>query len=100
VAASWLKEVPGAVELAVLVQPRASRTRVVGEHDGMLKIQLAAPPVDGEANAALLEFLARRLGVPRRQVSLVAGDASRRKRVRVEGLGATAAEAVMSEASS
>ncbi|HEX8823953.1 MAG TPA: DUF167 domain-containing protein [Archangium sp.] len=95
-AASWLKEVPGAVELAVLVQPRASRTRVVGEHDGMLKIQLAAPPVDGEANAALLEFLARRLGVPRRQVTLVSGDASRRKRVRVEGLGVAAAEAVMS----
>jgi hypothetical protein len=98
-AASWLKEVPGAVEFAVLVQPRASRTRVVGEHDGMLKIQLAAPPVDGEANAALLEFLARRLGVPRRQVTLVSGDASRRKRVRVEGLGVAAAEAVMSEAS-
>jgi uncharacterized protein len=96
-AAPWLKEVPGAVELAVLVQPRASRTRVVGEHDGMLKVQLAAPPVDGEANAALLEFLARRLGVPRRQVTLVAGDTARRKRVRVEGLGAAAVEAVMSE---
>jgi uncharacterized protein (TIGR00251 family) len=96
VAAPWLKEVPGAVELAVLVQPRASRTRVVGEHDGLLKIQLAAPPVDGEANAALLEFLARRLGVPRRQVTLVSGDTARRKRVRVEGLGAAAAEAVMS----
>ncbi|AKJ04899.1 Hypothetical protein AA314_06525 [Archangium gephyra] len=39
-----MKEVPGAVELAVVVQPRASRTRVVGEHDGLLKIQLAAPP--------------------------------------------------------
>ena len=97
-AAPWLKEVPGALELAVLVQPRASRTRVVGEHDGMLKIQLAAPPVEGEANAALLEFLARRLGVPRRQVMLVAGDTSRRKRVRVEGLGAEQAEAVMSGA--
>ncbi len=97
-AASWLKDVPGAVELAVLVQPRASRTRVVGEHDGLLKIQLAAPPVDGEANAALLEFLAKRLGVPRRQVTLVAGDASRRKRIRVEGLGAAEAEAVMSGA--
>ncbi len=97
-AAPWLKEVPGALELAVLVQPRASRTRVVGEHDGLLKIQLAAPPVDGEANAALLEFLAKRLGVPRRQVSLVAGDAARRKRVRVEGLGAAQAEAVMSGA--
>jgi hypothetical protein len=96
VTASWLKDVPGAVELAVLVQPRASRTRVVGEHDGLLKIQLAAPPVDGEANAALLEFLAKRLGVPRRQVSLVSGDTARRKRIRVEGLGAAEAEAVMS----
>ena len=94
--ASWLKEVPGAVELAVLVQPRASRTRVVGEHDGLLKIQLAAPPVEGEANAALLEFLAKRLGVPRRQVSLISGDTARRKRVRVDGLGAAEAEAVMS----
>lgn len=94
--ASWLKEVPGAVELALLVQPRASRTRVVGEHDGLLKIQLAAPPVDGEANAALLEFLAKRLGVPRRQVALVSGDTARRKRVRVEGLGAAQVEAVMS----
>ncbi|HSP78062.1 MAG TPA: DUF167 domain-containing protein [Myxococcaceae bacterium] len=95
-AAAWLEEVPGGVRLAVLVQPRASRTRVVGEHDGLLKIQLAAPPVDGEANAALLEFLAKRLGVPRRQVTLVAGDASRRKRVLVTGLGVAEVEAVMS----
>lgn len=79
-AAPWLKSLPDGVELALLIQPRASRTRVVGEHDGLLKIQLAAPPVDGEANAALLEFLGKQLGVPRRQVTLVAGDASRRKR--------------------
>lgn len=92
----WLKAVPDGVELAVLVQPRASRTRVVGEHDGLLKIQLAAPPVDGEANAALLEFLAKHLGVPRRQVTLTAGDASRRKRVKVVGVDAPRVEAVMS----
>jgi uncharacterized protein YggU (UPF0235/DUF167 family) len=48
---SWLKSVPTGVELLVLVQPRASRTKVLGEHDGRLKIALAAPPVDGEANA-------------------------------------------------
>ena len=95
-AAAWLKPMPAGVELAVLVQPRASRTRVVGEHDGLLKIQLAAPPVDGEANAALLEFLARCLGVSRRQVTLAAGDTSRRKRVVVQGLGAADVEAVMS----
>jgi len=91
----WLTPTPGGVQLAVLVQPRASRSRVVGEHDGLLKIQLAAPPVEGEANAALIELLARLLGVPKRQVSLVAGDTSRRKRVRIEGVEPAAAEAAM-----
>jgi len=95
VAAPWLKPVPGGVELSLLVQPRASRTRVLGEHDGLLKVQLAAPPVDGEANAALVEFLAKLLGVPRRQVSLIAGDASRRKRVSVQGVETAQVEAVM-----
>ncbi len=94
-AVPWLKALPDAVELSVLVQPRASRTRVVGEHDGLLKLQLAAPPVDGEANAALLEFLAKRLGVPRRQLSLIAGDASRRKRITIQGVDAAQVEAVM-----
>jgi uncharacterized protein (TIGR00251 family) len=95
-AAPWLKPLADGVELAVLVQPRASRTRVVGEHDGLLKIQLAAPPVEGEANAELLEYLAKRLGVARRQVALVSGETSRRKRVVVQGLGAAEVEAVMS----
>ena len=94
----YLRSVPGGVELSVLVQPRASRTKLVGEHAGLLKIQLAAPPVDGEANAALLEFLARHFGVPKRQVSLAAGDAARRKRVVIQGLDAAQAEAVISAA--
>jgi len=93
--AAWLTPCSGGVELAVLVQPRASRSRVVGEHDGQLKIQLAAPPVDGEANAALVELLAKLLSVPRRQVSLISGETSRRKRVRVEGVEPTEVEAVM-----
>ncbi len=93
--APWLKSLPEGVELTLLIQPRASRTRVVGEHDGQLKIQLAAPPVDGEANAALVEFLAKALGVPKRQVALVAGDASRRKRVVVQGIDAARAKAVI-----
>jgi len=83
------------VELLVQVQPRASRSRVVGEHGGYLKVQLAAPPVDGAANAALLELLADLLGVPRRQVSLVSGESSRRKRVRAVGVDAPGVEAVM-----
>lgn len=87
----YLKDIPGGVELLVLVQPRASRTKVVGVHDGRLKVALAAPPVDGEANAALVEFLADALEVKRAQVALVDGETSRRKRVQVLGVdGATA----------
>ncbi|MDX2013470.1 MAG: DUF167 domain-containing protein [Myxococcaceae bacterium] len=88
---SWAKDVDGDVELLVLVQPRASRRKVVGEHDGRLKIALAAPPVDGEANAALVEFLAEALGVKRSAVELVDGLTGRRKRVRVSGLARIAA---------
>lgn len=83
---SWFKEVPGAVELVVLVQPRASRTKVVGEHDGRLKIALAAPPVDGEANAALVEFLSDTLEVRKAEITLLDGDTSRRKRLSVRGV--------------
>jgi len=89
-APAWLREEAGAVTLELLVQPRASRTRVVGEHDGRLKVQLAAPPVDGEANAALVSFLADALGVRKADVELRRGDGSRRKTVRVAGASAEA----------
>lgn len=92
----WLREVPGGVALEVLVQPRASRTRVVGEHDGRLKIQLAAPPVDGEANAALVEFLARTLAVRRSDVAIERGETGRRKTVRVAGAAPAAVRAALS----
>jgi hypothetical protein len=74
--------------LAVHVQPRAARSEVVGEHGGALKIRLAAPPVDGAANEALVEFVAARLGLPRRQVRLVGGAASRRKLLEIDGMDA------------
>jgi hypothetical protein len=91
----WLREVPGAVVLEVLVQPRASRTRPVGEHGGRLKIQLAAPPVDGEANRALVEFLAEVLGVRKGDVSIERGETGRRKTIRVAGAGADAVRAAL-----
>lgn len=83
--AAWLHEEPGGVVLELLVQPRASRTRVLGEHDGRLKIALAAPPVEGEANAALVEFLAGALGVRKAAVTILRGETGRRKTVRVCG---------------
>jgi hypothetical protein len=90
-----LSPVPGGVELSLVVQPRASRSRVVGEHDGRLKVQIAAPPVEGEANAELVELLSDLLGVPKRQVELLSGETGRRKRVRVTGVDVTAAEAAL-----
>ncbi|HJW74838.1 MAG: YggU family protein [Anaeromyxobacter sp. RBG_16_69_14] len=85
---AWVREEPGAVVLDLLIQPRASRTRSVGEHDGRLKIQLAAPPVDGEANVALIEFLAAALRVRKAEVTIVRGETGRRKMVRVTGVSA------------
>jgi len=92
---SFARDGAGGAVLEVLVQPRASRTRVVGEHDGRLKIQLAAPPVDGEANAALVAFLADALRVKRADVALLAGETGRRKRVRIGGVSAAAASAAL-----
>ena len=92
---AWLKPISNGVELSLLVQPRASRTRLAGEHAGLLKIQLAAPPVDGEANAALLDFISKLLGVPKRQLELASGETSRRKRLQVSGVDAAHVEAVM-----
>ena len=94
-APAWLRADGGAVTLELLVQPRASRTRVMGEHAGRLKVQLAAPPVDGEANAALLRFVARRLGVPPRDVTLVRGATSRSKWIAVQGRSAAQVRAAL-----
>lgn len=90
---SWARDEAGGAVLELLIQPRASRTRAVGEHDGRLKVQLAAPPVDGEANRALIEFLADTLGVRKADVTLVRGETGRRKTVRVAGVSAARAAA-------
>ncbi len=92
---AWARDEPGAVLLELLVQPRASRTRVAGEHGDRLKVQLAAPPVDGEANAALVEFLASALRVRKADVAILRGETGRRKTVRVAGVRAAAAVAAL-----
>lgn len=91
---SWLREAGGGVDVDLVVQPRASRTRIVGEHGDRLKVQIAAPPVDGEANAALLAFLAGTFGIPKGGVVLISGETGRRKTVRI-ALSMAAARAVL-----
>jgi uncharacterized protein (TIGR00251 family) len=75
----------GALVFAVRVVPRASRSEVAGEHDGALRVRVAAPPVEGAANEELARTLARALGVPRRAVEITSGHASKTKLVRVAG---------------
>lgn len=78
------------VRFAVMVQPRASRSEIVGVHGDAMKIRLSAPPVDGAANEALVELIADVLGVGRRAVRIVSGETSRSKVVEVEGVTAAA----------
>jgi uncharacterized protein (TIGR00251 family) len=74
---------PPSITLTLHVQPGAKHTEVVGLHGAALKIRLAAPPVDGKANAELLRFLSEAFGVPQRAVTLVRGETSRRKTVTI-----------------
>ncbi len=84
--APFLRQAGEGVGIDVYVQPRASRNEVVGLQGEELKIRLTSPPVEGAANRLCTDFLAHLLGVPRRDVILLAGDRSRHKRLLVRGL--------------
>ena len=71
------------VLLQVSVMPNAKRTEIDGLHDGALRVRLAAPPIDGRANEALVAWLAKSLGMARRDVELLRGESSRRKQVAI-----------------
>jgi uncharacterized protein (TIGR00251 family) len=86
--AGWLKVSHAGVLLNLHVQPGAKRSEVVGLHGAALKIRLAAPPVDGKANACLVSFLAETLRLSRSSISLISGQSSRSKRVTVTNLAA------------
>lgn len=81
-------ETSAGVTFAVKVQPRAKRNAIAGELGDALKISLTAPPVDGKANAACIEFFANLLKVPRSSVTITSGQTSRNKVIRVAGLSA------------
>ena len=81
-----LTEKDGTVAFDVRVVPRASKSEIVGEHDGPLKVRITAPPVEGAANAELIRLLAKSFGVPRSNVSIVGGESSKKKRIKIENL--------------
>jgi hypothetical protein len=80
---------PAGVTLAVRVIPRAGRTTIAGVRSGALTVRLAAAPVDGEANDALMAFLAKTFNLPRRDITIVSGHTSRDKRIALAGLSET-----------
>jgi len=92
---AWLRETPAGIRLAVIAAPRASRTEITGVAEGRLRVRLAAPPVEGEANHELVRYLARTLGVPRSAVAVTAGASGRRKTVEVRGIAASHARSLL-----
>ncbi len=74
------------LRLEVLVQPRSSRNQIVGEFQGALKVKLTAPPVEGEANQALLAYLSQHLKLAKSQLRLARGESSRHKSIVIKGL--------------
>jgi hypothetical protein len=81
-------EKDGTLTFSVRVIPRSSRSEIVGEFDGALKVKLNSPPVDGAANAELIKLLAKEFGVSKNQVEIVSGHASKSKQVKISGANA------------
>ena len=79
----FIKEHPEGILLAVFVQPRAARTQIAGVHGSALKIKLTAPPVDNAANKMCVQYLAKRLGLPKSALEIVSGHTSRSKQLLV-----------------
>lgn len=83
-----IEEKDGSLTFAVRVIPRASRSGIVGEYDGVMKVKLTSPPVDGAANAELIKLMAKSFGVARSNVEIIAGETSKTKRIRITGVTA------------
>lgn len=94
----YAKDVADGCTLAVRLHPGARKNAVTGVHAGAMKIALTAPPVNGKANEALIEFLAEALHLPRARIAIVAGFTSRTKTLRVTGKSAAEVTAALSPA--
>ena len=91
----WLTDTPAGAILNLRIVPRAAKNAIQGEHGDALKIRLCAPPVDGAANAALIEFLAETFDLPRARVQLLSGQTSRNKRVLLSGCSSSSVRSLL-----
>ncbi|MDH5298552.1 MAG: DUF167 domain-containing protein, partial [Desulfobulbaceae bacterium] len=92
------EEKDGSLSLAVHVQPKASKERVAGLHGGAVKLCITAPPVEGKANEAVVELVARLFHLSKSKVTLLSGLQSRSKRLRLEGLSLDRARQILTAA--
>ncbi len=76
------------IEIETKIIPRASRNEIVGIEDGVARIRVTSPPVDGKANKAVTELLSKQLDVPKKNIRIVSGEKSRNKRIRILGISA------------
>ncbi len=81
-----IQESDKGLRIEIKVQPRSSRNQISGVQDGVLKVKLTAPPVEGEANQALVNFFARLLKIPRKNIVLIRGETARNKLIEIRGL--------------
>ena len=95
-----VRDTPSGAMFQVKVHPRAKKNAITGEVGDALKLALTAPPLEGRANQACIQFLAEVLNVPRSSVTIAAGETSRTKVIRVRGLAAAQVEARLKVASS
>ena len=86
---TWYREDTAGVAFTVRVVPRASRSEVIGLQDGVLRIRIAAPPVNGAANRELVKFLSKKLKVPQAAITLITGNNSKNKALRITNPSAT-----------
>ena len=89
---AWCSALPGAVRLAVQIQPNAKKTEVIGVLDDALKLKLQAQPIEGKANDALVRYLAETLSVPRSAVTITHGQTNKRKLIEVKSSSLTVDE--------
>ena len=89
---NWLTETKNGIVLTIRVVPRASKNEIAGELGDALKIRLQAPPVEGKANKALIQFLADTLDISRSQITILSGDTGRNKRILLTGVSHHAVE--------
>ena len=81
-----IEEIQGGVRLHLFIQPKASKNEVVGPHNGEIKIKITSPPVDGEANSGLIEYLSKLFKIPKRDITLAKGETNRHKVVDLSGI--------------